>query len=201
MTVPRAASFAVTFRVGHAAQMDLPGMSIGERVIDELLECLELFISGQNEQLKKRIPDEAYFRNFVGLASDIAPDGKDVNLVGFTTLRRGEVKKVALTSTNITPRDKVIRETTVGPSLMDAIELIDEKSVHVSGVLRLADSTTKGKDLIKLIDADAKSHIIEVPPGLMSDIVRPYWDSRVMVTGAKIGKRVILEKIVPIASE
>src|SRR5215469_11301811 len=38
MTVPRAASFAVTFRVGASQQLSLPGLSPGEKVIDELVE-------------------------------------------------------------------------------------------------------------------------------------------------------------------
>ncbi len=50
MTVPRAASFAVTFKVGTAAQLNLPGTSVGEQVIDELLECLELFTRGEEDR-------------------------------------------------------------------------------------------------------------------------------------------------------
>src|SRR5207248_2413462 len=41
MSTPRAASFAVTFRIGQ--QMAMPGMSKTEFVIDEVLECLDLF--------------------------------------------------------------------------------------------------------------------------------------------------------------
>ncbi len=68
VTVPRAASFAVTFRVGKPEQqLDLFG-SLGEQVIDELFSCLELFANGDDGKLKDRIQEEAYYRNFVGLA-------------------------------------------------------------------------------------------------------------------------------------
>lgn len=47
MTAPRAASFAVTFRVG-GVQLSLPGLSLGEQIIDELLDCLDLFTRGRS---------------------------------------------------------------------------------------------------------------------------------------------------------
>src|SRR5690606_16655595 len=83
-------------------QMNLPGLSFGQQVIDEMLGCLEIFIKGDQTELKKRIPDEAYFNNFVGLARSIAPDGKDLNLVGFTTTRGGKEKRVAITKSEVT---------------------------------------------------------------------------------------------------
>src|SRR5581483_5712263 len=48
ISVPRAASFAVTCRVG-ANQLVLPGMDIVEEVVDEVLDCLDLYGSGQTE--------------------------------------------------------------------------------------------------------------------------------------------------------
>ena len=42
LTVPRAASFAVTLRLGHAAQMELPGMNWAEDIVDEVVDCFEL---------------------------------------------------------------------------------------------------------------------------------------------------------------
>ena len=72
---------------------------MGEGVIDELLDCLELYIQGEEQQLRKRITEEAYFRNFVSLAQNIEPDGRKVNVVGFTAVRSGNPKEVQLTHT------------------------------------------------------------------------------------------------------
>jgi hypothetical protein len=68
MSVPRAACFAVTFRVGGSPQQSLPGLSPAKEVIDELLDCLQLYTQGDEAQLKERIREDAYYRNFVGLA-------------------------------------------------------------------------------------------------------------------------------------
>ena len=96
--MPRAASFAVSFRVGHSTQLRLDGIrSLGEETIDDLFECLELFNKGDQDQLKQRIPQEEYFNNFVALARNIGPDGEDVYMVGFTATRRGVQRTVALT--------------------------------------------------------------------------------------------------------
>src|SRR5271156_6731009 len=46
LSVPRAASFAVTFRVGGSDQLNLFGLSNAETVIDELLECLDIYNRG-----------------------------------------------------------------------------------------------------------------------------------------------------------
>ena len=37
-----------------------------------------------------------YFENFVGLSKEIAPDGKNIKLVGFTSVRDGVDRPVAL---------------------------------------------------------------------------------------------------------
>ena len=194
MTVPRAASFAVTFRVGRNEQFSFPGLSTAEDVIDELLQCLEIFARGNDEQLKERIPEEAYYRNFVGLASSIAPDGRDVDVVGFTTLRRGELKKVAMRGTDVHVPLPAI------PSA-DVLQPSHKPPVVVQGVLKLADSTKEGRDEIQIVDTNHTRHVIVVPAGMMSDIVKPLWDTPVIVTGVKSGKKIILQEIRPVPQE
>ncbi len=54
-----------------------------------------------------------------------------------------------------------------------------------------------GKDEIRLVDERGKAHVIEVPPGMMSDIVKPLWDEQVIVTGTKKGRKIILLDIRP----
>ena len=78
LSVPRAASFAVTFKLGRGDQLKIPGMDSTQKVVDEVIDCFELFESGRVDELKTRIPDPAYYRNFIGLAKSIAPDGKNM---------------------------------------------------------------------------------------------------------------------------
>ena len=67
VSVPREASFAVTFRIGDAVQSSLPELSPSTEVINEVLDCLQLYTQGNDEQLKARIKEEAYYVNFVNL--------------------------------------------------------------------------------------------------------------------------------------
>jgi len=62
----------------------------------ELLDNLELLNNGDIGALEKQIPDAPYRRNFIALAEKLAPDGKDIRTVGFTSVTGKETRKVAL---------------------------------------------------------------------------------------------------------
>jgi hypothetical protein len=193
MSIPRAASFAVTFRVGNIEQPSLPGFSLGEQVIDEALDCLELFSNNQYEQLNRRIGEEAYYRNFIALAKGLSPDGVAVTIVGFTRFRGGEEKVVALPPRGPAPRAPSI----VSESLLGQIVEIapHPERVVVAGTLLRADSITGGRNEITIVSNDEKRYRIIVPLGMMADIVRPLWETEVVVTGSQESGRIILEDI------
>jgi hypothetical protein len=195
LSVPRAACFAVTFRVVGSQQQSLPGLSPGEAVIDELLDCLELYTQGDDTQLKERISEEAYYRNFVGLARTLQPDGAKVNMVGFTTVRRGTTRQVAMT--------QAARET---PALTPQDVLPDqgrkakpeEELVELRGELLIANATKKSDKQsgeIEIVTSGNMRQKVVVPPGMMSDIVKPLWEAQVDVTGVRRGKRIHLMQI------
>jgi hypothetical protein len=195
MTVPRAACFAVTLRVG-GGQPSLPGLSQGEEVIDELLDCLQLYTDGQEEQLKERIHEEAYYRNFVGLAQRLQPDGDKVNMVGLTTTRHGTTKRVAL---------RQAPGVILPFSVQDAVSAREGKgqeAVELRGELLIADATKKsGKqsgEIEIVMPGNVKVKVV-VPPGMMSDIVKPLWESEVAVTGTRKGNKVHLIQIKPVS--
>ena len=191
MTVPRAASFAVTFKVGGNEQINMPGTSsLSEEIIDELLECLDIFNRGNEAELKAHINEDAYYRNFIGLVKSLAPDGETVKVVGFTTLRRGKVKKVSLMARNSELSPKELQH-----------QSEKEERVQVSGILKMADSRKKGTDQIEIIDTSNTHHTIIVPSGMMSDIVKPLWERQVLVTGIRQGKKINLRDIQPLDSK
>ena len=195
MSVPRAACFAVTFRVGASQQASLPGLSPGETVIDELLDCLQLYTHGQETQLKERISEEAYYRNFVSLARTLQPDGAKVNMVGFTTTRRGTTKQVAMTEApndvpTLTPQDVIPEQSKKAKP--------DEDIVELRGELLIANAVKKsGKQSgeIEIVTSGNVRVKVVVPPGMMSDIVKPLWESEVQITGTRRGKKVHLMQI------
>ncbi|HKV25770.1 MAG TPA: hypothetical protein VJN93_14345 [Candidatus Acidoferrum sp.] len=191
ISVPRAASFAVTFKLGNTEQPSLPGISLGEQVIDEVLECLEIYGRGEQDKLQKRIKEPAYYRNFIGLADGIAPDGKELSIVGFTALRHNRARKVALTS------KKTLSQYLEKTESIRIEEPSKARAVRVLGFLKFADSRRKNKDEIQIIDSGGVSHTIVVPPGMMSDIVKPLWDSYVLVIGVQSENKISLEEIHP----
>jgi hypothetical protein len=187
MSVPRAASFAVSLVVG-GKQEALPGMSVAESVVEEVVECLDLFAREEEAALHQMIPDPAYMTNFNALAKAIAPDGEEVDLVGFTTLRGGVERTVALRP----PRQKE----TLPPQFGTVPESPKpQAAVTVTGTLRFADALEPTHQVIKLLDDAGLRHSILVPAGMMDDIVRPLWSSRVRVSGLSSRGHIILTEI------
>ncbi len=101
LSVPRAASYAITFRLG--TQFSLPTMGLPEQVIDDIFHGLQLINNSEFDELKTIISDENYYQNFMGLVKNIAPDGKKIKMVGFTSQKGSEEQKVMLS----TPRSQI----------------------------------------------------------------------------------------------
>jgi len=192
MSVPRAASMAVTLRVSRPKP--LPGFEEeieyihSSQVIDELISCLDSFSRSEEKELRERIPQEAYYRNFVGIAKNLAPDGNEVRVVGFTALRRGQERRVSLTN----PRDQI----KLVPEFRRELEAKEKGEIAtITGRLLLADARHSGREKIQLIDDEGQAHNVIVPEGMMSDIVRPLWEERVQVIGYYRRKSIRLEDI------
>lgn len=185
LSVPRAASFAVTFRVGYSAQMRLPGLDPAEGVITELLDCIQALGSGELRELEERIPEPAYRRNFFALARRIAPDGNAVRAVGFTARISGTEKRVLLTRTS---------NEIMSPE-PPSTDVESQMPVEVQGTLKYADSTKTDRNEIKIIRSDGKRQRVIVPEGMMDDIVRPLWDFEVLVRGTRRGGIILLQDI------
>jgi hypothetical protein len=177
MSVPRPGSFNVTLRVG--VQPQLPEFDRSEEVLDDVLENLDLLQEGREDELKKRIPQDAYFNNFVALGKRILPDGRDVTFVGLTRRKDGQDKYLGLTHK---PQSK---RRSIGPR---------PRIVEITGKLLVADARNP-EGTIELVDDSNKSHPITVPVGTMDDVVVPYWNARVTITGVRKNNRLILETV------
>jgi len=181
-------------RVGQSAQMKIAGTSsLGEETIDDLLECLSYSIRAM-KSTQRRISQEDYYINFVGLARSIAPDGNDVKLVGFSAVRDGVVKTVSLTNQGAS---EIRLMPTFGAAAFQTPEG-DEGISSIQGILKEADSRDSKRGKIHIIDKDGASHTVIVPPGMMADIVKPLWESEVIVTGDRKRKLIHLTDIRPV---
>lgn len=193
LSVPRTASFAVSLKVSYP-QQPLEGFESAMEyinpsdVIDEIISCLDDYNHERETILKDKIKEEAYYRNFIGIAKSLAPDGQEIKQVGFTTIRKGKEKRVRLTRTRQdmkqTERKLKDKGTTVS------------RPITITGNLRYADERKTARGIIKLVDDENKWHDVIVPEGMMSDIVKPLWEERVVVSGyIHRGNNIYLEDI------
>ena len=185
LSVPRAASFAVTIRFGQIpSQQVLEGMNIQSVLIDDILSNIQLINEENYLKLNENIQDETYRNNFIALAKQLAPDGDRIKLVGFTTTKNS--KNITVTLTKPTNR---IEPYTIPKK--NKVTVIDEP-VELEGVLSFADSK---KSKIKLTNNENTDFEIVVPNGLLSDIVKPFFEDVVFIKGIKSGKKIILNDI------
>lgn len=190
LSVPRAACFAVTLRVGLPdKQMYLPGwdqeiLDQPNVVIDDFLNCLEAFNASDPRRLEELIPDPSYRRNFTALADQMAPDGEEVRMVGLTVSRNGQERRVALTHDR--ERKPERREQTPESSRKE-----------FEGRLLGADSLKENRDRITVVDDQGRSHDFQVRSGSMADIVQSLWDERVRITADATPRKneYVLDKI------
>ena len=185
VSVPREGSFAVTLKFGSLIQPALPGMSDAASVMNDFMQLIELINRSRDDVIQDLIADEAYLRNFFSLAKRIAPDGKSIRQVGFTAIRNGSEHSVALTR----PADEIIAPSPTAPPDSDA------EPVEIRGVLRFADAISGSGDQIRVVDSEGKPHPVDVPAGMMNDIVRPMWDERVVIQGMRAGNRITMVTI------
>jgi hypothetical protein len=180
ISVPRAASFAVTFKVGRNEQMKFPEMDLSKDVVNEFLEDIEIFSSGDEKELKRKIPNPAYYRNFTGLARSLAPDGDAVKTVGFSALRNGRRRDVLLVER---------QPAAIEPGITQRRK---PEVVEIEGELKLADALRKGKNQIKVSPSKGAPCTVVVPEGMMDDIVRPMWGRVVTVKARRKGQKLEL---------
>ena len=190
VSVPRTGSFSVTLKFSRP-QLSFSGMLETTAIIDEFMDLLTLINSSHIIEIQKRIPDPAYLRNFFGLAKRIAPDGERISQVGFTAIRDGVQRSVGLTK-SAEELPSLPPEMLSSPQV--ALKQTPSEPIEIRGVLRHADAMSEDSNVIQVIDGN-KRHTVQVPQGMMNDIVRPMWDSHVIIQGIDTGEHIMLEDI------
>lgn len=177
-SLPMAASYAVVLRIAERDhQLALPFSVDAATVVSELLECMDLYNQEKIDQLQTRIGDGPYLRNFMSLAHDLYPSTPDVSRVGFAGITAsGEKKTVELGSRPSFTANQL------GETLTENAN--HGLPIRITGILNFAASQTHTRH-IKLKEASGKSHKIDVPEGMMADVVRPYFEARVIADVTK----------------
>jgi hypothetical protein len=178
VSVPRAASFAVTFRLGMQAQ--LPGLGLTDELLRILFHSLRLFNNSDIEALKELIPKKDYLHNFVALAKTLSPDGKQVKTVGFTAVTNGQEERIVMS----TPREetmKIVEEVDLATGSSSEEEL----PIMLRGRLMEASSANQKQGFLTIIDSQDIKHNIRAPLEVMADIVKPLYEDMVVLEGVQ----------------
>ncbi len=180
LSVPRAASFAFTIRLGAPTkQLKIEGFENSIEIIEDLVENINLVNLGSYEELRKKITDETYFKNFISLSKELAPDGDEVNLVGLTIMREDNPKDVQLTRIRSDIQTSIFEEAQTG----------EDKIINIDLTGRLF-AANEEQSNIKLKVEGTGHYSIIVPEGL-GDIVKKYWGEQVKIKGTEIKPRLI----------
>ena len=185
VSLPRAASYSVSIRLGHG-QLHLPGLDLPElpEVIHDFLTIVEKVNGSVEDQLEELIPDNSYRQNALALAKQIAPDGANIKQVGFTASGIDGPRMIGFTRTK-----KDVRQSAADRAPEE------ESVVEIHGTLLFADARGTSNEI--RIVADDGEHKVKVVPEMMDDIVRPLWNSVVSVRGVRRGSTVTLTEIDP----
>jgi hypothetical protein len=185
-STPRPASFAITMRIAsRQGQLALPTLSDAGAVVDDVLDCLELYDHDQEQSLRARIGSDEYFENFQALARQLSPDGNSISQVGFTAIRQGSERQVALVR-----RKSALPVLTEGPRPART----KKGTIRVfEGAMKTAESRRLKKQVI-IVGVEGE-HSLVVPDTMMADVVRPYYEENVRVTATKSGRDWVLQAI------
>ena len=182
----RAGSFGVVINfISTKGQMSFPEMVGVSEVIDEFMTLMEFLDKSEISEIQERISDQAYLTNFLSLAKKVAPDGKEIQKVGLTSIGDHGHRSVIIS--------KVASDLPLPPPMEPAF--IEPEPVEILGTLRFADATSNDHNNIKIVDGNGKSHNIRVLPGMMDDIVRPMWGRLVTVNGVRAGTVIELQEV------
>jgi len=176
--------FAAIIKI--ALHQQLPGISLAQDIVKDIVSCFDSFVNDDEDGLKEIIPDQEYFQNFVGLATQLAPDGKRLSFVGISANINGHEKKVRITKPG---REHAISKKTSAPQEFQT----PSEAVTFRGILGFADSFDSKSIKIQL-DNGTKIKI-RVPIALMEDVVRPYYNQTVEIECVKDNNNYVLINI------
>ncbi len=187
-------SFGISFSIGQPFEQlllplsDFPVEKVSSTaIIDEVITCFDLLQNNELDILQKRIKNEDYYQNFVGMVRQVAPDGNAIKVLGLTSKN----SEVALRRT----REQI-------PSPRHLLEGESENEsrnfITLEGILKVANSLDNdGKNgIVKLFDVNQKkSFSIRVPLNQMQDVVQPYFEEYVVIIAYKRGNKIYFEDI------
>ena len=134
------ADYGIVFRVAEPSSQNAAYETESSEVyLDEMLQCFEMLEKNDHQALREFIQDANYYTHFVHKAREIAPDGEDLSLVGFATIKKGVEQHVSFRRLKSEIR---LYPHTLGPPL-DEGETSVEKEEAYTGTFQRASGGKK----------------------------------------------------------
>ncbi|HRQ73777.1 MAG TPA: hypothetical protein PLU35_12185 [Phycisphaerales bacterium] len=179
LSLPRAASYAVSLRVADSKEQAEFQFAESAQVLNLVVDRLEMYDREDFTALNQAIPDKQYYDNFIQLASRLAPDGERVRLVGLTTMRSGKEKRLEMRRTAMADG--------TGAGFVST-----NKPRKLYGRVFFINTKDQENPVIKLETEDGTDLRLKAEGDLLQKAVRyAAKGSRVVVTGVQVAKTVL----------
>ncbi len=182
-------SFIITIRFGVSQQHELPGFDSFEDTVEPLFNNLRLLDEGQFYELEESIGDADDYRAFLKAAKPLAPDGNHISSVKFQADAGDKLEIVSFSRTQASFSD--IPMPPVPNAEVDYRTTDDD--ISRTGILRVADALDE-TECVLVTDDDTKWEL-EGPEELMDDIVRTFFKRKVEVSGKRMRKTNLVNRI------
>jgi hypothetical protein len=181
VSVPRAASYAITMRFGVHEQTELP-LGNADRLphpsvpeaLEELIRTAKEYVRGGPAAISKIIQNEDYAKATTSLLRDLSPDVVRVQTVGLTIVRNGRADPIAL------PSRKSFDATRAGgmPSATDN-QALPPTELVVIGRLLEGSAKKPNREWATIVEDSSRAIHVQYDEASHGDIIDGYWKHRV----------------------
>ena len=169
LATPESGSFILRIRLGRSEIAEIPLFPTASKVIEDIIAGIYLINESDEAGLQKMLGKEGYYKNFLAMARDLAPDGEKISSVDFISKKR----VVSLSR----PR----KDIDISPQIDSSAEKDQYESISVEGELDFA--TKRKGTMVGLTTEDGREYNIVIEEGL-DDLVRSYYGRFVGVSGS-----------------
>lgn len=177
LSLPRAASYAITMRFGVHEQTELelagaeeaPPPSLSDS-LDELVRNVKDYAKGGLAALRESIHDENYAKATAGLLRDLSPDNKRIQTVGLTVFRNGRADPIALPPRDAFDPPRVSRM----PSATDG-QALPPIELEVRGRLLEGSAKKPQRAHATIVEDSGREILFHYDEATHGDVIDGYW--------------------------